>query len=295
MASDWIGLSEYDIPTVADMILTDFTKFPMVPDRCQQGMLHALVLMRLFKEGNFAKDPAMLFNGKPVITANPPMFYTGNSQGGILGGVYMAVSTDVTRGVLGVPGAPYAMMLPRSHDFWDLFDVIKERYPNATDRIALMSVIQLLWDRCDPAGFISSISAPNNLPNTPPHTVIIHHALGDEQVTYVSAYTMGRSINAAMFEGNKQVVEPGENVYGFSYVPDNTTYYKNMLVTWDFILPYVNPPIPGVPEVNIYPKNPQDTHEWPRRQNTAQDMMYHFFITGEIINTCKGPCHGYKP
>ena len=43
--------------------------------------------------------------------------YTGNSEGGIFGTVYMAVTQDVERGVLGVPGGPYAMLLPRSHDF----------------------------------------------------------------------------------------------------------------------------------------------------------------------------------
>jgi hypothetical protein len=33
-----------------------------------------------------------------------------------------------------------------------------------------------------------------------------------------------------------------------------------------------------------------DAHEKPRREITAQDMMYRFFETGEIVNTCGGPC-----
>ena len=49
-------------------------------------------------------------------------FYTGNSQGGIMGAVYLAASTDVVQGVLGVGGAPYALLLPRSTDFGALFD-----------------------------------------------------------------------------------------------------------------------------------------------------------------------------
>lgn len=36
-------------------------------------------------------------------------------------------STDVTRGVCGVPGGPYALLLPRSKDFNDLFLILKAR------------------------------------------------------------------------------------------------------------------------------------------------------------------------
>ncbi len=38
-------------------------------------------------------------------------------QGGILGGAYMAVTKDITRGVLGETGCNYALLLSRSVDF----------------------------------------------------------------------------------------------------------------------------------------------------------------------------------
>lgn len=117
IASDWIGLSSEDQIPVALMILDDLTKFGMVPDRSLQGMLRALTLMRLFVEGNILKDPAMTFDGRPVVTPEVQRFYYGNSQGGILGSVYMAVSQDVRRGCLGVSGGPYVMLLARSVDF----------------------------------------------------------------------------------------------------------------------------------------------------------------------------------
>lgn len=73
-----------------------------------------------------------------------------------MGAVYMAVSTDVTRGVSGVGGGPYGLLLPRSADFVDLFDVIKARYSDPVDRISLMAVLQALWDRMEP-----SVSLPS--------------------------------------------------------------------------------------------------------------------------------------
>ena len=59
-----------------------------------------------------------------------------------------------------------------------------------------------------------------------------------------------------------------------------------MIVSWEF------PGVPPVPELNIPPTNGSDVHEWVRRQPTAQAMMYQFFTTGQINNTCGGPCVG---
>ena len=54
--------------------------------------------------GAFAADEAAtVINGKPTIDPSRRFFY-GNSMGGIYGLNYMAMSTDVTRGCVGVPG-----------------------------------------------------------------------------------------------------------------------------------------------------------------------------------------------
>lgn len=61
-------------------------------------------------------DKNVIFNGASVIVPEYTHYY-GNSLGGILGTVYMATTTDVTRGTLGVPGGPFGLLLPRSQDF----------------------------------------------------------------------------------------------------------------------------------------------------------------------------------
>lgn len=150
------GLSEYDEATVIVMMAGGdggFTDFKIVPDRLHQGMLNAIVLMRMVTSPAFVKDASVTFNGKQVISTSPSdRFYNGNSQGGIMGGVYMAVSPDVTRGVLGVGGGPYALLLPRSSDFSELFTILKIRYPRSIDRMIILTLMQMLWDKMDPAG-----------------------------------------------------------------------------------------------------------------------------------------------
>ena len=59
----------------------------------------------------------------------------------------MAASSDVSTGVLGVGGGPYALLLPRSSDFAELFDILKIRYPRSIDRMSILALMQSLWDR----------------------------------------------------------------------------------------------------------------------------------------------------
>jgi len=277
-------LSEEDVVPVAIMLGSNITNFRMIPDRCQQGMLNALAAMRLMQHAPFLSDPAMMFGGQPVLTPQAPRHYYGNSQGGILGAMYMAVTTDVQRGCVGVPGAPYSLLLPRSADFSGILeDELKLRFANPLDRAILFGIMQMLWDRADPGGYMGSITS-NPLPNTPTHEIIIQHALGDAQVSYVAAYVLGRSTGAKMFQSN--VNEPNEDLFGFDFVPDNSYGTGAMQITWRF------PNVPPVPEWNVPPNKKTDTHEGPRRQADAQQMMWTFFQTGKIYNFCNGPCNG---
>lgn len=199
MCVDWLGLASEDVVTAALMVATDLSNFPIVPDRLHQGMLNALLSHRLLFD-QLPRDPAMQFGAGPVVNASWRNYY-GNSDGGILGGVFMALTTDTTHGVLGVPGAPYTLLLPRSLDFASLYDVLKLRYSNSLARISLYAVLQLLWDRMDPAGYLDAIT-DEPLANTPRHHVQLHYGLADAQVTWLGAKTMARSVGAHMWQSN---------------------------------------------------------------------------------------------
>jgi hypothetical protein len=139
-ASTWLGLSEQDIGALAGILLQDLTDFLYVPDRTVQGVVNALGLMMMLK-GDFAHDPVMKTKTTNESIVNiTKTAYMGNSEGGILGAVYMAISQDVHRGMLGVPGGPYGLLLPRSLDFGIEFAALKFRYSDPVDRINLMQV-----------------------------------------------------------------------------------------------------------------------------------------------------------
>ena len=292
-ATDWIGLSEYDEPTVIVMLASNFTEFRIVPDRLHQGMLNSLVLMRMLAPGQaFLADKALAFAAAPagVVSLNASQrFYTGNSQGGIMGAVYLAASTDVVQGVLGVGGAPYALLLPRSTDFGALFDLLRVRYPRSLDRMLSIAFFQLLWDRMDGSGWSAYITAPSGaaggagvLPGTPSHRAVWHYGLGDAQVSWLGCHLASRAAGAVMFASN--VHEGNETLAQFAKVADDAVVRSgNVVMGFDF-------GFPDVPFVNVPPSDGHDAHECPRRAPNAQAQMRRFFETGDIVNTCGGAC-----
>ena len=67
--------------------------------------------------------------GDPLSIIDPTkLWYYGNSQGGILGGAYLALNPDIPRGVLGVPGTPYSLLFQRSADFTPFFGLLQNVY-----------------------------------------------------------------------------------------------------------------------------------------------------------------------
>lgn len=283
IASDWDGLATLDAPIIYLMMAADLTDFKILPDRCQQGVLQALFAMRLLREGRLAKDPAMMPAGKPVLSTSSQSYYTGNSQGGILGTVYMAVSTDVKRGVLGVPGGPYSLLLPRSVDADRFGELLLKRFPDNLNRARVYALLQILWDRADPGGYMGSVTS-NPLPGNSEHEVILQHALGDAQVSNLGAYAIGRSVGAFVFESN--VHYPGHSFYGFPVVRDSDTGSRAALVSWEY------EGVPQAPDGNVPPLKEWDTHGRPRKERASQDQMLKFFQTGVIENSCRGPCRG---
>ncbi len=116
-ATAWWGLAAPDTPFDASA-LQDINKFPVAVDRLQQGVLNMLFLGRvlLHKDG-LATSAAFQAGGRPLIDTSQ-LFYDGNSQGGIVGGMTTALAPDFQRAVLGVSGMNYGnVLVQRSVDF----------------------------------------------------------------------------------------------------------------------------------------------------------------------------------
>jgi hypothetical protein len=289
-ATDWKGMATEDVPNVGT-ILNDLSNFPTLTDRLQQGILNFLYLGRLMiHPDGFDSDPAL---GGKIDTER--LFYDGNSQGGIYGGTLTAVSPDVQRSVLGVPGMNYSTLLTRSVDFDQYGEVLYASYPKEIERPLLFSLIQQLWDRSDPNGYAQHMTTMP-YPNTPVHTVLMQTAVGDHQVANVAADVMARTIGA---EIRDDPVAPGRSndvlpFAGIATVPAfppvwSTSVYEPWDAGADFnsLAPNANVP-PDASAEN------QDPHGVPRRTPAAQQQKAdHLQVDGAITDRCAGgPCQG---
>jgi hypothetical protein len=197
-AADWIGMADEDVGPVAIPALIDMSNFKPLPDRLQQGFLDFLYLGRaMIHPDGFASDPAFQFGGETTIDTGKPLFYYGNSQGGIAGGALTAIATDFTRSVLYVPGMNYSTLLTRSVDFEDYALILYPSYPDESARPLLLTLIQSMWDRGEPDGYANHMTT-DPLPGTPAHKVLILMAYGDHQVANVQTEVEARTIGAPL-------------------------------------------------------------------------------------------------
>jgi hypothetical protein len=284
IAVDLTGFAHDDVNPIVDAISGDIGAFKYVADRQQQGMVNQLMAMRMMK-GSFWKDPQVQFNGVSAIDPSQ-CFYRGDSQGGIMGTTYMAISTDVTRGLLGEPGLPYNLLLNRSIDFAPYFTLIQSVTHSVLDVQVALGGVQMLWDRVEPDGFVPYMTE-NTLPNTPAHNVLLNIAIGDHQVTPLGAHVIARTIGAQnMKPVNREIFGiPDADAPFPSPPPDARTAMGNGMTEWDFGLPLA-------PTGNLPMTAGNDPHDTVRTLQSSIDETDMFLRTGIVQNFCGGPCKG---
>ncbi len=255
------------------------------PERQVQGMVNQLLAMRMMrgrvaKEGIKDETGAVLL--EPAWMDASLRAYRGDSQGGIMGGTYMALSTDVTRGLLGEPGAPYNLLLQRSVDFQYYNFLMNTGF--GLDPVAhqlILGMVQMVWDRIEPSGFAAHIEN-DPLPGTPPHRVILHVARGDHQVSGFGAHIMARAIGAVQLRADGG--EPGvwESVYGIEELAA-PLQDRSVMIEYDFGLE------PN-PEGNEASTNGCDPHDRVRILTASYLQQDTFFRTGRVEWFCNGAC-----
>jgi hypothetical protein len=312
-----------DVPNVVTAI-GDLSRFNTMIDRVQEGMLAFLYLGRLMVHPNgLAADPAFQWNGKSAIDTSR-LYYDGNSQGGIIGGALDAFMVDGNRSVIGVPGMNYSTLLQRSTDFgrgtpnegppqntgipsyaWLVYNA----YPNEADRQLILGLMQMLWDRGEADGYAQHMTT-DPLPNTPAHTVLMHLAFGDHQVSNWAAAVEARTIGAYLHTPTLDTTrDPLGGASFFGSIPAIPSYPwpGSAIVVWDSgpirsncqagTAPplLINVPVFGGCPAGQDPSQwgGHDPHEEPRNTVAARAQKSDFLKPdGAVVDTCGGqPCY----
>lgn len=280
VGTDWIGVSKPDVGMVAQAI-GNLNQIALVTARIMQAQVNFVILAHLAKE-KLTDDPVFRIAGQPK--ANPgEIYYLGISNGGIQGTTFMALSPDVLRGVVNVPGAVWSMMLERSFVFKSLIDLLKAQFPDPLDRQIVLTLVQVLFDPIDPINF--GPHAVNDPLGTPKKTILVQESYGDALVPNLSTETLTRTMG---LPGLAPLVSP---VYGI-------TEESSPLSGSGFTIFNTNPtPLPG--DTNVPMSQDNIAHEGCRRVVAAVEQMKEFLKPdGKIVQTCSGQCNpgsGYVP
>jgi len=273
-ATNWIGMSGEDVGPIVQMI-GDFSNFRILPDRLQQAMLNFILLGRLMTAPDgFNSHPAFQFDGVPIIDTHE-LYYYGISQGGIEGGAYMALAPHTVRGVLGVPAANYSLLLQRSIDFNTFQLVFNANYLDPLDRAVIYPLLQQLWDRAEPQGYLSHLVA-DPLPGTPAKKILIQMGVNDSQVPDLGTGIQVRSLGIANL---------APTVFPLFGVEEREGPFDgSALAAYD-----VNGTAP--PLTNTPPDSENGVHGAVRLLDAAQLQIDAFLRPdGKVINFCGGPC-----
>ncbi len=276
VAHTWLGMATEDVPAITVAMVNDPSDFVVVPERSHQGFFAALAGMRLVKN-QLVNDAAFKFpdsQGNLVSVVDPArLSYYGISQGGIMGGALVAMSPDIDRGVLGVPGAPYTMLLWRSRNFGPFFDIFRQKFDDHRNISFMIALLEMLWEPAEAGGWL------NDLRDDPTKRLLLQPAVGDPEVSTLGAELIARSIGA------KSITPASRPIWDVEETA--APYEGNAIVEFEYAAAPASgsEPVDNVPQ-ETYP----DTHECPRRDDAGQLQVIDFLNTGIVNQHCEGVC-----
>ncbi len=282
---DWKGFSNDDVPTIINAIVGgDFSEFRRVPERMHQGFLNFLMAMRTLSveaqgEPTTVLNQALTNDCGGAMIDGTRRYYFGGSQGGILGASLMALTTDIERGLIAVPGQSYNLLLNRSVNFDEFAPAFYGSYDwNALDVQMNLALIQGLWDRAEPTGYSKHIRT-DRLPGTPPHEVLIQVSKSDHQVTNLGAHVMARTIGGVV-----NLAPTIRDVWGIEVKEGE--HVGSAMIEIDFGNP--DAPITNIPP---WADTMRDPHGRATELQALGTTLVDFYETGRVQNPCNGPCN----
>lgn len=276
VGSDWIGLSSADRDYVVASVLQDFNNLVQLTDRLQQAHVNFATLFRLVRQGAL-EALTELRDGGRLLVDSKRVYYYGISNGGIQGLTALALSPDLSRAALTVPGGFWSFMMWRSSNFGQLETLIASNYTDALDRQILIALSQSHWDYTDPATYAPHVLRDLLPGSTEPKRVLYQEGLGDAQVPNLATRSVVRTMGLGLLQ------KPVEAVFGVGQV---SARQDSAYVQYDI----GQMPRPGA--TNVPPEKDNAVHGAVRKLEAAKQQLQDFLREGgAVTDTCMNqPC-----
>lgn len=272
IATDWIGLSTGDLDLILSEVVPDITRIQLVTDRLAQSLVNNLTLIEL-AHTELSADPSVGWAGNGGHLDRSRTWYYGGSLGGIQGASLTAISPDISRSVLAVPGAAWSTLFQRSIHFRHIEVLIDILYPDPLSQSVFLSMLQTFFDRSDPAGLARDLGDDTS------KVVLLQEAVGDVQVSNVATDILVRAMGAHHLDEAPRPI-PGVPVEAGPTVGPALT----QTVLPDALDAYTPP------ETNVVPTTENGVHgNGPTTEESLWQAL-ELLGSGQAVHPCDGPC-----
>ena len=275
VAADWWGMSASDRLTLLDDVVGNIEQTMRFTDRLHQGMANFMAVAYA-AHGPLADVAEMQIGPAPLYDASRIYFY-GISQGGILGGTYLALSPLIERGVLGVGGAGISLMLFRARPFLAFLVLFATKLPGALDQQKVGAMLQASFDRVDPLIYAPLVTSAPLDGGPSDRRVLMQIGVGDTAVPNLAAHLHARAMGVAHLQPAPRAIA--------GLLPADSPHDGSAIAEFDFGVD----PLPGLEAVPATKDN--EVHDGTRRLGAAKEQLDLFFRDdGPVVNTCDGVC-----
>lgn len=282
VGTDMRGMSERDIGNIA-RALSNLNNGSEIFETLVQGLANHVALERametvLADDLFVCRTEDVAATGCTVGTrlADPTkLYYYGLSQGHIFGTTFMAYTTKIRRGVVGVGGGNYSTMLERSTDWPTYKTILLGTYPDPFDVVLAISLFQQRWDKTETSG-IANVVLAGTATGTPPKQMLLHMAIGDDEVPNLATEWQARSMGIP-------VLAPAS-----AYTPYGMTEMTGPIAGGSALV-IMDGGAPRPTLANVAPPE-MGMHSLTRSKAASRRQIARFFETGEIVNECAGVC-----
>jgi hypothetical protein len=268
VAGDFIGFTNRQLEVVTGAA-ANLDHAPRITEKLAQSVIDFMALTRIVR-GPMAADPLFQLQDRALVDPDR-VYYFGASLGGIMGLVVMAYEPSLPRGVLGVPGGAWSLLLERSFAWQALQLVARNAYAGAFDYQMVAALLALAFEPYDAITTAGRITA-DPLPDTPAKQVLLYEAIGDSLVTNLATEMVARTMALPVL---------GPSVR----VPGGMTEQSGPLTSGLAI--YDEHPTPLPPASNLPPSEDNGTHGGVNRRGAVVRQVVRFLLDGTIANECR--------
>ena len=267
VGSDWIGLTSRQL-TTAIHAANDMNLSNALGDMLGQSVINFIAL-EMAVRNSMSSSEIFTIDGRSVIDVDQ-VHYMGVSLGGIMGGTFMAYDPHIKRGVLGVPGGSWSLLMERSFA-WGLFQPsVVNAYKSQFDYQVLLSLLAMSLERWDPITTAERVLR-DPFPGVPPKQLFLYEAVNDSLVHNLTTEMLARTLDIPVTApsvrlpfGLKAADEP---------VASGLTIFDER--------------VSAPPDSNVPPADDNGTHAGINSRGAVLRAMHHFLLEGELVHACE--------